>query len=72
MGVHLLLGHSVRAVRTEEKRILVEFRQKDGGGGEPTLVRALEYEELILGLGATSKRLQGVEASYLILILFKK
>uniref|UniRef100_A0A915P7V3 Rieske domain-containing protein n=1 Tax=Meloidogyne floridensis TaxID=298350 RepID=A0A915P7V3_9BILA len=59
LGVHLLLGHSVRNVRPEEKRIFVEYKQKNGGGGEPTLVRALEYEELVLGLGATSKRLQG-------------
>ncbi|KAF7638257.1 Rieske domain-containing protein [Meloidogyne graminicola] len=63
LGVHLLLGHNVRSVRTEEKRILVEFKQKNGGGGEPTLVKALEYEELVLCLGATSKRLQGIEGS---------
>uniref|UniRef100_A0A1I8BDT7 Rieske domain-containing protein n=1 Tax=Meloidogyne hapla TaxID=6305 RepID=A0A1I8BDT7_MELHA len=37
LGVHLLLGHSVRNVRTEEKRIFVEYKQKNGGGGEPTL-----------------------------------
>nr|CAD2145031.1 unnamed protein product [Meloidogyne enterolobii] len=66
LGVHLLLGHSVRNVRPEEKRIFVEYKQKNGGGGEPTLVRALEYEELVLALGATSKRLQGVQgADYL-------
>ena len=54
LAISLLLGQTVKAIQPEESRIMVER-------GSDEAAHSLDYSELVLALGATNRRLQGVK-----------
>jgi NADPH-dependent 2,4-dienoyl-CoA reductase/sulfur reductase-like enzyme len=56
LAISLCLGHAVKAIRPDERRVMVESSSR-GGDAQ----RAVEYSELVLALGATNRRLQAVK-----------
>lgn len=72
LGIDLWLGCTVKSIRTDQKCILVEGLKDDRDMPDRSVssassisspVRVVRYSELVLALGATNRRLHGVQGA---------
>jgi NADPH-dependent 2,4-dienoyl-CoA reductase/sulfur reductase-like enzyme len=61
LGLTLWLGQTVKAIRSEQKLLIVEEDNQSNNKKEATMAKSVEFAELVLSIGATSRRLQGVK-----------